>query len=229
MTSRFTIGFACALLLSGCSTARMQLPTTLSAVEAWQVTGANPRTWNRPLAFGPWETARVEERSTFSWGFEALGVTVTGARRPYELTVRGPSGAGRDVACLTREITLGRGTLAAEVTGIVAPRLLCTIHGDGSTPASLLIGRHGGGLRGTLRTASASYSIESVHRLAGSRIPTGDPAGYEIVGDGSVAAAVEVVNRGRVWIAAPGGDQAPTLAAAAAALLLFDPEIGPES
>jgi hypothetical protein len=57
----------------------------------------------------------------------------------------------------------------------------------------------------------------------GSRIPSGDPVGYVVSRGGHALAAVETINRGRVWIL-PGLDSATreALAATAAALLLFD-------
>ena len=212
----------------GCAVARMQVPAELSAVEVWPVTGVNPRVWNRPVSFGPWRTAAVREPGTFGRGFEGTGVRATSSHRPYRFALPGPNGDDSEVACLTRDFTIERGSFAADLTEIGGPKLACTIRSAGSdSPATLVLGRRGTGYRGALMTTTDAYSIRSVHRIEGSSFTTPDPVGYTIEWKGSVIAAVEVLDRGYVRIASPH-DDTPLLAATAAALLLFDPEIGPE-
>lgn len=60
-----------------------------------------------------------------------------------------------------------------------------------------------------------------MHRAARSNLPSGEPFGYEIRLDERPLAIVETINRGRVWIDSDAPDR-DDLAAAAAALLLFD-------
>lgn len=62
-----------------------------------------------------------------------------------------------------------------------------------------------------------------MHRFAGSPIPSGDPIGYEIVDGDRALAAVETINRGRVWIAHEvSEEERARIASVATALLLAD-------
>jgi hypothetical protein len=213
--------------LSGCATARMPAPPGLESVEPWPVAGVNPRIWNRPIAFGPWRTAQVREGATFSWGVEAFGLGAGATRRPYQLVLTDADGRALEVACVTRAWEVWRGSLSVDLTTVAVPRLACAIGSGAGEPAWLLVGEVGTRLEGSLSRPgeeSARWSLASAHHLEGSRLPSGDPVGYILSRNGRVEAAVETINRGRVWIA-PGeeGTTRELLAAAAAALLLFEP------
>lgn len=65
----------CLLVFAAFKTARMEVPASLvGSAEALAVTGHNPRTWNKPLGFGPYRTSSVREGSEFSWSVEAFGI-----------------------------------------------------------------------------------------------------------------------------------------------------------
>jgi hypothetical protein len=45
------------VFIVGCSVATMAVsPALAAAAEPLDVRGANPRLWNRPISFGPWQT-----------------------------------------------------------------------------------------------------------------------------------------------------------------------------
>lgn len=104
----------------------------------------------------------------------------------------------------------------------------CGLRMDGESPQRLQLGRMGNRLSGTLEAPwGARYAVESLHGYAGSRWPAGAPTAYRVgLGDDTVA-VVDVVNAGRVHLA-DGLDagQRVYVAAAAASLLLLDPELG---
>ncbi|HYC87631.1 MAG TPA: hypothetical protein VEO54_00340 [Thermoanaerobaculia bacterium] len=206
------------LLLAACTTARIDLPDDAYAVE-----GANPRRWNQPLAFGPYRTAAVNEGTTRSWLADLEVVQVGKADQGYRLTLNGVA-----VECHTRELVIGRAGFFVDASLGREPLLVCG-YDRGGARSVLALSRTGGAepsLRGELREANgaAAYEVRSVHRNAGGSLPSSEPFGYEILRDGRRVAAVETINRGRVWIDPDAADR-DTLAAAAASLLLFrDPD-----
>lgn len=223
--TRALLLFAFSLPLLGFAKAQMELPAGFDSVEAHPVTGHNPRTWKRPISFGPWHTISVDDGTSKSWSLEAFGLGAGATRHPFHLVLAGPEGAQREVACLTRGFELWRGSFTVDLSGVVKPRLACVIRTDGESPTvSMVLGQDGNKLRGILEGGRDTYAVASNHRFKGTRITSPEPVGFTIsrVG-GATALAVETLNRGRVWIAPDVASEAD-LAAAAAALLLFNPE-----
>ena len=216
---RFSSALLLVILAASCTTAQLDLPS-----DAWAVEGANPRVWNRSIAFGPYHTSMVDEGTRRSWLADLDVLQVAKADQGYHLAI------GEVAAeCHTREIVLGRAGVFVDPTFGGAPLLVCGYDRGGSRSVLTLF-RSGGtepSLRGTLRDASGKeLEVRSLHRAAGGSFPSGEPFGYEIVRDGGRVAIVETVNRGRVWID-PATPDREMLAAAAASLLLFrDPEAG---
>lgn len=216
--------FAVSLPLLGFTKAQMELPAGFDAVEAHPVTGHNPSAWKRPISFGPWHTVTVDDGTSKSWSVEAFGLGAGATRHRYHLVLEGRDGTRREVVCLTRGLELWRGSFTIDLSGVATRRLACVIRaGEDSSTVSLLLGQDGNKLRGSLQVDGAVFEIASIHRFKGSRIASPEPVGYTISRDGATAVAVETVNRGRVWFA-PDAAHPTDLAAAASALLLFDPE-----
>lgn len=205
------------ILLAACTTAQIDLPS-----DAYTVEGANPRRWNQPLAFGPYRTATVNEGTTRSWLADLDIVQVGRADQGYRLTLNDVA-----VECHTEQLVIGRAGFFVDASLGRSPLLVCGYERGGSRSALALsrTGRTEPSLRGELRVENgAAYEVRSLHRAAGGSLPSGEPFGYEIVRDGRRVAAIETINRGRVWIDPSVADR-DTLAAAAASLLLFrDPD-----
>lgn len=221
----------CCLSAAGCAPARMRVdPAVASATEAWAVTGANPRRWNAPVAFGPYRSGPVHDAGTIGWSFELLGVGgIAKSRRPYAWTLDGPGGA-IEAECHERAFeawAAAAGGVRVDAQGAAgAPALACAFRpgaGAGGAAWTLSVRAAGGvagGWVGELRGGGAeAYAVRSTHALEGSPLPLGTPAGWRFERAGAAVALVEVVNAGRVWL--PRGDAAPPLAAASVALLLF--------
>lgn len=207
--------FLLLLLLTACATAQIDLPA-----DAYGVEGANPRRWNQPLAFGPYRTTFVDEGTTRSWLADLDVVQIGKADQGYHLTLNGVA-----VECHTREVVIGRAGFFVDASLGREPLLVCG-YDRGGARSVLALSRTGPAepsLRGELREAKGgpSYEVRSLHRNAGGSLPSSEPFGYEIVRDGRRVAAVETINRGRVWIE-PNAPDRDTFAAAAASLLLFD-------
>lgn len=211
--------------LPACQVAQMQLAPSLAGLPAVPVTGANPRRWNSPVAFGPWRTDVAREGMKWDFALPLLGITVGYARQPYRVVI-GSGGEPIQAECITRALSLERKGLAVDPAFGRLPALACGFEGRG-----------GGTLRlrntatnaeaGTIDFGDTQWNLRSVHRFQGSSIPSGEPLGYEIEGGGRVVAAVETINQGRVWIdpAVSPRDQ-ERLAVAIMVLLLYDPAAG---
>jgi hypothetical protein len=210
------------ILACACQTAQMQVAPSLASAPAMAVEGANPRRWNTPIRFGPWSTLEAREGLTWQFAHRLLASDAHFATQPYRfaLTAGDQPLQGE---CITRALLLSSHGYAVDPTLGQMPALAC---GFRATEEGTLR------LRATSRNteegevafAGTTWEVRSVHRLAGSRVRTGDPMGYEVTDRERVLAAVETINHGRVWIS-------PTLeeedrgkvALVATALLMYKP------
>ncbi len=222
------------LVLPAFRKAQMRVPDALSSqTEALAVTGHNPRTWNKPLGFGPYNALSVREGSVFSWSVELFGVRGGSATKHYRLVLEGPDGAAWEVECRNRSIEAWRKGWSVELTAAFTPRLVCGLAArEGERPLRLVLGSDGRKLRGVVSAAGTDatlFEVRSSHQFEGSKLPAAEPVGYLIEHRGAAVAAVETINRGRVWLSPElEGSERGAAAAAAAALLLFDPEQSPQ-
>ncbi|HEU4522610.1 MAG TPA: hypothetical protein VFT12_11445 [Thermoanaerobaculia bacterium] len=217
---------ACAVSLAlSCTTARMRVDPALADVTALDVSGANPRTWNTPIRFGPWATSVAREGGTWGFGYRLLGIDAGFAFQPYRLVVsNGPSSVQAE--CVTRAAVLSRNDLSVDPSFGRIPALACGFRGAGDGTLRLRTTATNAE-EGEIEFGAERWTIRSVRDFEGSAIPSGDPLGYEIRDDGRVVAAIETINRGRVWIdPSVDAEDAARLAAVATALLLYEPAGG---
>jgi hypothetical protein len=239
-------GLAAALAPALAAEARMAVDPALAATgEPLRVTAANPRRWNKPIAFGPYRTGVVRDGGTLGWSVEVLRLGAAGSKRPYAFTLEAPGGPV-DAECYQKGLEGWH-----EPSGITVdlraamgkPALVCAFRpaaaeaeGGGAwilelAAAKKLTGGFVGVLRPADEAADGSLTIRSVHALQKSPIPLGSPAGFALERDGRAVAAVEVINAGRAWLPGPSATASATatapapsaLPAALAALLLFEP------
>lgn len=210
------------VLLSGCTLAQLDLPEGSHAV-----TGANPRVWNRPIAFGPWKTATVREGLSHTWLTNVAGINVAQESQAYRFLLQGGDGGTR-VQCHTNDFQIGRSGFWVDATFGTEPVLLCGLerHDAREVLALARTGRTEPALTGELRDADDENAdallIRSLHRAQGARFAAVETYGYEILRAGRRVAVVETANRGRVWIDPQlEGVTREKIAGAAAALLLF--------
>lgn len=226
MRTRFTaIVLAAAALLPACQLAQMQVAPALEPLVAVPVSGANPRRWNAPLAFGPWRAEVAHEGLKWDFALPLLGLTAGYATQPYRV-VATAGGNPVQAECHARAVTLSRKGLEVDPAFGKLPAFACAFRGRGDGALRL----HATALgheTGTLDFSDTQWTLRSVHRFRGSSVPSGPPLGYEIEGGDRVIAAVEVIKQGRVWIdpAVSPRDQ-ERLAVAIMVLLLYDPAAG---
>jgi hypothetical protein len=217
-------------LLSACQLARMQVSRDLADVEPLAVDRALWRKPSDPLSFGSWRTTRID----VGWGkfrSSAKPVTVTGKttidfesfERPYRLDVETNDGVisaecvARAEAVAYKDWSLDSGALQ----GI--PPLHCSYFGAAGGEMELLeMPTIAGSEEGNIEFGVTRWRVQSVNRIEGGRGP-GSIVGYEVRRDNEVIAAVEIMNRGRVWMSAELTSlEQDRVAAVAMALLLYE-------
>ncbi|HEU0224865.1 MAG TPA: hypothetical protein VFR29_05480 [Steroidobacteraceae bacterium] len=215
---------AALLALPACQVAQMRVAPELERLAAVPVSGANPRRWNAPLAFGPWRAELAHEGMKWDFALPLLGLTAGYSTQPYRV-VASAGGNPIQAECHARAVTLSRKDLAVDPAFGKLPAFACAFQGRGA--GSLRLNTTAMGQEaGTLDYGDTRWGLRSVHRFHGSSIPSGPPLGYEVMGGDRVVAAVETINQGRVWIdpAVSPRDQ-ERLAVAIMVLLLYDPAV----
>jgi hypothetical protein len=211
-----------AMILSSCQTAQIQVAPELAAVTPLSVQGANPRRWNAPVSFGPWATSEVREGLTWDFGYRLLGIDASFAFQPYRLAI-GSGNRTVQAECVTRAAVLSQKDLSVDPSFGKIPALACGFRGDGEGTLRLnttALNKE----EGEVVFGASTWKINSVHKFAGSSLPSGDPIGHEISQDGRVIGMVETINRGRVWMdPSLSAEEQGRLAAVATAVLLYEP------
>lgn len=199
--------------------ARLALDPALAGIEPFPVEGANPRRWEKPLAFGPFRVVAVDEPGTSGFAAQALHLGAGTATTPYRFRVEGPDGA-LDVECFAKDTKAWFKGIQVDVRQPRnRPALACAFRApDGAVTTFRMTTEGNGRYEGKVESTPA-LEVRSQHALEGSRIPMGDPAGYSLVRAGAPIGAVETINRGRVWLREGTALEAAT----AASLLLFVP------
>jgi hypothetical protein len=185
----------------------MQVSPDLATVEPLAVDRALWRKPTDPLSFGSWRTSRIH----FGWGeFRLLQVPVGRSGKsaldfqsylkPYRIDVETSNGVisaeciARAAGVAYKDWSLDSGALA----GI--PPLHCLYMGASSGEMEVFeMPTIAGSEEGNIEFDLTHWHLQSVNRVEGGHGPDAI-VGYEIRRDSEVIAAVEIMNRGRVWM-----------------------------
>jgi len=174
----------------------------------------------------------MREGSTFSWSIPLGSADLRRTTKPYAFTLVAIGLPPVEVQCVTRSARAGTGSEAQrweiDMTALDGPMMECGLRMDGMAPSGLQLARRGRGLGGTLEARGGErYEISSPTHYEGSKLPSGTPTAYRIGTGADTLAVVDVVNAGRVHLATSiDSEQRVYFAAAAASLLLLDPDLG---
>jgi hypothetical protein len=215
--------------MSGCQLAQMQVSPALEKVPPLPVNRAFFRKPDDPLSFGSWQTLSIDvgwatlRSSQGSAGFDRRSIDLQSFKKPYRIELA--TGSGVILAeCLTRaqRVTYRDWSLdSGALQGI--PPLSCTYRGAGDGTLELFeIPKLTESLAGRIEFDANNWSVEAVDRIAGARMPDAI-VGYEIRRGAEVIAAVETINKGRVWMS-PALEplDRDRVAAVATTLLLYE-------
>jgi hypothetical protein len=229
--------FVCALLavsiLTGCEPVRMRVDPTLADAPALKVESPHWRTPTTPIRFGRWHTTemKVGWQKTRTRG-DFLGEHQD-SRQPYHFVLSTPSGMiTADCLATARFDAVGDGEHTVEVDldqRDKQPKFHCRY--SGATEGTLTLTedvRLGDPVSGTLEFGANRWRVNSTTATENQLLaPPGVLIGYEIRRDDSVAAGVEVINGGRVWISPASSQLDQDRFAATITALLIYREIGP--
>jgi len=229
----FAALLATTVFASACSTLQARLPEGFAEqATAYEVTGHSPRRFNEPVRIGPYSALEMREGSTFSWSLPIGSADLRRTTKPYAFTLVARDLPPVEVQCLTRTAWAGTGSeesrFEIDMTALDGPMMECGLRMDGMPPRMLQLARKGHGMVGTLDAPwGERYELSSLSHYEGSKWRSGTPTAYRIGTGDNTLAVVDVVNAGRVHLATSiDVEQRVYFAAAAASLLLLDPELG---
>lgn len=221
-----------AAALSACTPAQVKLPAGFDArAEAHAVSGHSPRRFNQPLHFGPYSARRMHEGDTFSWQLASPGLAWRDSERTYAFTLTTQGQPPVEVQCLSRQSVLrhddGDSSLEFDLGAFQGPVLSCGLRLGGAGPVlPLELAVKSRGFEGRFDSPWGPLAVRSLHGFEGSRWTSMEAGGFELLRAGEPWMVVETLNAGRVLIANDlDARQRVTLAAAGAALLLFDADL----
>ena len=215
----------------GCRTACFDVPTDLaSEAPEWTVEGRQRFSFKEAISFGPFRTAVVDRSwtKTRSWGGDWFSSSK--AKQTYEFILQETSGVVWEAQCATgvskqdmRFDDVMGGELEIEVQANVY--FACSFRQKGEKKVWRLAMSQSTSemvLNGVLTDRKTRIQVQGSQKLQGSPIPLSDPTGYTFVLDGDIIGAVEVINKGAVWLRPTVDPEIRSvLATASSALLLF--------
>lgn len=211
--------------------AHMALPTDLkSESREMAVEGRSLMLFSKSFQFGPYRVTDVHRGWVSGKGFSIWGYSSSEAEQKYEFSMVEAGLADWVVQCTTdadwsQLETRGflGGGLGIEMSS--NRQLVCTLeHEDDGGPSRLFMAQSARDkvLTGIMKGGAAQIDISATHKLEGSPLKAGEPTGYVFHIGGRPVGAVEVINKGTVWL---DGSETPeirsALAATSAALLLY--------
>jgi hypothetical protein len=205
--------------------AAMRLPAELSSAERLPVEGRQGWKLLEQLRFGDVLVHRVERSLTKGDDVKVLFFRGSKRRQTFGCAVSERGQPGWQVLAAT---DLRRrafdGDFTFELRNESGFSALLVPAGEGGAEWTLDLREKGEmPLAGTLRGAGERIEVRGTNKLAGTPLRLGETAGYVFERGGRALAAVEVINRGAVWLS-PDLDPAlrPAIVAAVASLLLFE-------
>lgn len=197
------------LLLSGCKVAHMALPKTLqSESREMTVEGRSLSIFSKSFRFGHYDITDVHRGWTRGKGFSIWGYSASEAKQKYEFSVNESDRTTWEVQCTTEadwsqletQGFLGGG-LTIEFSS--NRQLVCILKQEGGEKISKLVMAQSAmetALQGIMTDGATRIDISATHKLDTTPLQVRDPTGYIFHIKGRPVGAVEVVNKGTVWL-----------------------------
>ena len=239
-----TIGIYCIALimvlftglsLSGCKVAHMALPQNMQNESSeLTVEGRALLILRKSFQFGPYNVTNVHRGWTRGGGFSLSGGSASfsssKAKQKYEFSVNESDRPTWEVQCATgakwNEAGLKGflgGGLSMEFSS--SKQLVCTLKQEGGEKVAKLVMAQSANemaLQGIMTDGDTQIDISVTHKLAGTPLKLGEPTGYSFHIGGRPVGAVEVINKGTVWLNnSVTPETRSALAATSAVLLLY--------
>ena len=225
------------LSLSGCQVAHMALPHDLqSETSELAVEGRMLLIFNDSIQFGPYHVTDIHRGWTRGGGYSVSiddsEFSSSEAKQKYEFSVNEPDRPAWAVQCATTadwsqletEGFLG-GRFGVEFSS--NQQLVCTLKQEGSEKLSKLVMAQSASanetaLQGIMTDGATRIDISATHKLDFTPLQVSTPTGYIFHIKGRPVGAVEVINKGTVWLNnSVTPETRSALAATSAVLLLY--------
>ncbi len=229
-----------ALSLSGCKVAHMALPQNMQN-ESSELTVEGRRglsVFNSTFLFGPYNVTDIHRGWTRGSGFSLSGDSASfsssKAKQKYEFSVNEPDRPAWEVQCATgakwKKAGL-KGFLGGALSNIEfasTRQLVCTLKQVGGERLSKLViaqSRHEMVMQGVMTDGATQIDISVTHKLDTTPLKVSDPTGYIFHIGGRPVGAVEVINKGTVWLNNSVKPKTRSALAATSAVLLMYQDI----
>jgi hypothetical protein len=217
------------LSLSGCAVAQMALPDNMeSASSKMEVDGRRGlAAFNSTMSFGPFKVTDMHRGWTKGEGFTILGFGSSKAKQKYEFSINESGGEAWIVQCASgAKWKKLKGFLGEGITTEFGTnkQLFCTMEQEGTNELAKLVmkqTRHELVMEGVMTVGGNKIDISVIYKVAGSPFKLSDPTGYTFHIEGRPVGAVEVMNKGTVWITNSAEPEVRSAIAAASAVLLM--------
>lgn len=225
-----------ALSLAGCSTVppHVIVDPSLSSAEVYEVDGLNNRYWGKPIKFGDFHTEKTRVGESWTWSSEIFSVETGNNKlsvdrgtqnKPYRFVFVDEKGGSWQVDCRAKTPVVGWKTNHSETSFRTGEtRLGCAMRDPAGAIHSLALHGRGPDFRGETRFGDATIDIHALNQIPdrdGKPFSIPGALGYEIRQGDRVIASVDILGKGRVYLAQdlPAELRAPV--AMAATVLLF--------
>lgn len=225
-----------ALCYTGCNTTPLHVivDPSLSTAEVYDVDGLNNRYWGKPIKFGPFRTEKTRVGESWKWtsgaysaqtGSKKVSVDLGTENKPYRFIFVGEKGEQWQVDCRAATPVVGWQTNHSEgsvVTG--ETRLGCAMRDPAGAIHPLALHGRGPDFRGETRFGDAVIGIRALHEVPdrnGKPFSIPGSLGYELRQGEHVIASVDLLGKGRVYLAHELPADLRTPVAMAATVLLF--------
>jgi hypothetical protein len=225
------------LSLSGCQVAHMALPQNFQSESSeLTVEGRSLLFFGNSFDFAPYQVTNVNRGWTKGKGFSISSGTTefssSEAKQKYEFLVNESGRATWEVQCATgakwNEAGLKGflgGGLSMEFSS--SKQLVCTLKQEGREKLSKLVMAQSASanetaLQGIMTNGATKIDISATHKLDSTPLQVSTPTGYVFHIEGRPVGAVEVINKGTVWLNnSVTPETRSALAATSAVLLLY--------
>lgn len=222
------------ILLSACSTPRINVnEQLLSDSDLYEVQGRQGWLVNQTLSFGEFQSGKVDRSWTKGYDYPFI-VRFTGAKEKLSFTLQNGSKNEADIFCISK--------LREQDLQLFHKYFDINLNAKDVFSGSIIIGGNAGydfyitnlnqnnisrKVEGRITGEGRIISIEPIKKLEGNKAYlSAQTPGFEFTMNGELIGAVEVLNKGRIWIrkSLPEADRLLIASAASALLLRSDLE-----
>jgi hypothetical protein len=218
-----------AVALSAChATAPVQLlvDPSLEDAEVYPVSGLTNRYWGKPLSFGEFHTRKTRVGSTWAWTTGVFHVGAGVRTQPYRFLFVDETGAEWPVECRAKTPILRHADEKGEwELPLGETRLGCALRSpDDEAVYALGVAGNGIDFRGETEIAGERIEIRALHQVPdrhGRPFSIPGALGYELRQGDRVLGSVDMLGRGRVYMARDLEPELRTPVALTSAVLMF--------